>query len=632
MHCFAGFELDTERARLRGPGGDVIRLRPKSFDMLQLFVTNAGRVLSKQDLIDAIWPNVHVGDDSLFQCVREIRTALGDDQRQMIKLVSGRGYLFEAEVSVGPGSLSGESGAGVQTGPAATEVVNRVQAAATPQIIAEPARTRFHFGLRGAAAVAIVAGLGAVLGLAAAAPIFAPDFIFARKPPTVAAEQVVGAGEGQKIAALATNVADRLNKAFSVAAAAPPIAPDLAVARKLTITVMQIVGIGDSQLVTEMAGDVTERLTDGLAKIEKLRVLAPRPEMALAAPQAAATRPDADFVVSGELRLEGGAWTIQARMSNGATGEVRWTNSVSVGIDKSDMTLQQVRLAAGVGHPLALRLNAMTNAGPGATDGDLAGGSAKVVIEQAMASINQTTPERFKAAQTMLEKAIADDPGNVDLEAALAAHLLRGIQMVWYNRAEIAATQGVAQSMLEHALRKKPSYIPVLEAYCRLLNTTNQFIQSLVACGRVLTFDPWDGLAIYNLGLGQLRLGRFEDALATFKLAEQFDTPRTARWTWLLGAGLTLVVMDRDEEAIPYLTRSIAITPATGRSHAVLATAYQRLGRTAEAKAALAKTLELRPGSTVANISLDPKNASPIYNEASKRVEAVLVELGLPEK
>ena len=94
--CFAGFELDTERARLRGPGGDIIRLRPKSFDMLQLFVTNAGRILSKQDLIDAIWPNIHVGDDSLFQCVREIRTALGDDQRQLIKLVSGRGYLFES--------------------------------------------------------------------------------------------------------------------------------------------------------------------------------------------------------------------------------------------------------------------------------------------------------------------------------------------------------------------------------------------------------------------------------------------------------------------------------------------------------------------------------------------------------
>src|SRR5260370_18059285 len=97
---FAGFELDRQGARLSGPDGETIRLRPKSFDMLQLFVANAGRVLSKQELIEAVWPNVHVGEDSLFQCIREIRAALGDDRRQLIKLISGRGYLFEAELSV----------------------------------------------------------------------------------------------------------------------------------------------------------------------------------------------------------------------------------------------------------------------------------------------------------------------------------------------------------------------------------------------------------------------------------------------------------------------------------------------------------------------------------------------------
>jgi DNA-binding winged helix-turn-helix (wHTH) protein/Flp pilus assembly protein TadD/TolB-like protein len=628
--CFAGFELDTERARLRGPGGEAIRLRPKSFDMLQLFATNSGRVLSKQDLIEAIWPNVHVGDDSLFQCIREIRTALGDDQRQLIKLVSGRGYLFEADVSAGPGSLAERSGAGAATIPTGAETVGNSAAAAPPPVMAEPARKRFRFGLPGAALLAGVAGLGAVLGLAAAGPIFAPDSMFARKPPTVAAAPIADAGDGQKIAGLATGVAERLTVALKPAAAAPIVAPDINLAGKpLTVAVMQIGGAGDSQLVTEMAAVVTDRLTDGLAKIDKLRVLGPRSEIVLVSSLGAAARTNADFVVSAELRLEGGSWTIQARLSKADTGEVRWADSVSVGTENSDVSLQQTRLAAGVGHPLALRINAMINAGPGASDRDLAGGSAKVVIEQAMASINQTTPERFKAAQTMLEKAVAADPSNVDLEAALAAHLLRGIQMTWYDRADVGATQRTAQSMLEHALRTKPTYIPVLEAYCRLLNTTNQFIESLVACGRVLTFDPWDGFAIYNLGLGQLRLGRFEDALATFKLAEQFDTPRTGRWTWLLGAGLTLVVMDRNEEAIPYLTRSIAITPATGRSHAVLAVAYQRVGRTAEANSALAKTMELRPGSTVANIRLDPKNASSLYNEASKRVEDVLLALGM---
>jgi DNA-binding winged helix-turn-helix (wHTH) protein len=94
--CFAGFALNRQRAELRGPDGRIVKLRPKTFTLLDFFVTHMGRVLSKQELMEAVWPNVYVGDDSLFQCIKEIRTALGDDKRQMVKLVSGRGYLFAA--------------------------------------------------------------------------------------------------------------------------------------------------------------------------------------------------------------------------------------------------------------------------------------------------------------------------------------------------------------------------------------------------------------------------------------------------------------------------------------------------------------------------------------------------------
>ena len=102
MLRFADYELDPKRAELRGADGEAIRLRPKSFDMLWLFATHAGRVLSKQELIEAIWPNVHVSEDGLFQCIREIRGALGDDRRELIRRVSGRGYMFDIEVSHGP--------------------------------------------------------------------------------------------------------------------------------------------------------------------------------------------------------------------------------------------------------------------------------------------------------------------------------------------------------------------------------------------------------------------------------------------------------------------------------------------------------------------------------------------------
>ena len=99
MLRFSGFELDAERAELRRPDGETIKLRPKALEMLRLFAANAGRVLSKQQLMEAVWPNVHVGEDSLFQCIREIRAALADDKRQLVRVISGRGYLFEAQVT-----------------------------------------------------------------------------------------------------------------------------------------------------------------------------------------------------------------------------------------------------------------------------------------------------------------------------------------------------------------------------------------------------------------------------------------------------------------------------------------------------------------------------------------------------
>ena len=95
---FAGFEIDSQRADLRQPDGQSVRLRPKPFTMLTFLAANAGRVVAKQELMEAVWPNVVVSEDSLFQCVREIRAAIGDERRQILKVISGRGYLFDIEV------------------------------------------------------------------------------------------------------------------------------------------------------------------------------------------------------------------------------------------------------------------------------------------------------------------------------------------------------------------------------------------------------------------------------------------------------------------------------------------------------------------------------------------------------
>lgn len=574
MLRFAGFELDQQRATLRGPDGAAIKLRPKTFEMLRLFAANAGRILSKQELMEAVWPNVHVGEDSLFQCIREIRTALGDDQRQMIKLVSGRGYLFDAEVSNVAAQPADQAEAAVRAEaaallaePAHAAPMARTEAAAG---LAQPRRL---FGLRGPVAIAAAAGLCMIIGLAVAAPVFGPGLLFKRTPPVIA--------------------------------------------------VMPIVGASDDPQVAPMAANVTDRLTDGLTKIDNIRVVAPPSGVS---PQpASAQAVQADLVLSAELKKAERSWELRARLTSNATREVEWTTSVSVAIDDADTELQQSRLTAGLGHRLAVQINARLHAGT-------LPGNAKVAVEQAKASINQTTRERFTDAQAMLEKALADNPENVDVQVALAAHLMRGVQMVWYNEANSAAAESNARALLERALRARPNYIPTLEAYCRFLSATNQFVESLVTCATTLSFDPWNGLALYHVGLAQMRLGRFEDALSTFRLADRFDTPEVSRWTWLVGAGWTNLLMGRNEDALPWLQRSIAITPASGRTYFLLAVAYQRLGRTSEANAAFAKAMALRPGSTAVNVEPPLRNSSPVFLEASNRIMRSMIEIGLPER
>ena len=76
---FEGFVLDVRRGSLLTAAGEELPLRRQSFEMLCLLVENAGRLLDRDTINRAIWSDVAVTDDSMTQCVRDIRRAIGDD-------------------------------------------------------------------------------------------------------------------------------------------------------------------------------------------------------------------------------------------------------------------------------------------------------------------------------------------------------------------------------------------------------------------------------------------------------------------------------------------------------------------------------------------------------------------------
>jgi DNA-binding winged helix-turn-helix (wHTH) protein/TolB-like protein/Tfp pilus assembly protein PilF len=94
---FNEFTLDLARGCLFR-NGEEIKLRPKSFDTLKHLVENNGRLISKDELFATVWPDTAVTDDSLVQCLIEVRRALGENGQQLIKTVPRRGYIFEADV------------------------------------------------------------------------------------------------------------------------------------------------------------------------------------------------------------------------------------------------------------------------------------------------------------------------------------------------------------------------------------------------------------------------------------------------------------------------------------------------------------------------------------------------------
>jgi adenylate cyclase len=97
MFKFEGYTLDIVRGCLRRADREV-ELRAKSFEVLRHLVENADRLVSKSELIATVWPNVVVSDESLSQCVSEVRQAIGDRGQNIIKTIPRRGYRFAVHV------------------------------------------------------------------------------------------------------------------------------------------------------------------------------------------------------------------------------------------------------------------------------------------------------------------------------------------------------------------------------------------------------------------------------------------------------------------------------------------------------------------------------------------------------
>ena len=102
QYRFADFILDCRRRQLLR-GREIVRLGARAFDVLEVLVAHRERIVSRDELMDAVWPGVVVGDNNLNVQVANLRRLLGPDA---IVTVTGRGLRFALDPQSQPPALT----------------------------------------------------------------------------------------------------------------------------------------------------------------------------------------------------------------------------------------------------------------------------------------------------------------------------------------------------------------------------------------------------------------------------------------------------------------------------------------------------------------------------------------------
>ncbi|MEQ9333496.1 winged helix-turn-helix domain-containing protein [Thalassobaculum sp.] len=100
-------EYHPDTGRLAKITGEEVFLRAQSAHVLRVLGENAGNLVSKDRLISEVWRDVHVTDDSLTQCISDIRRAIGDKNREILQTVPKRGFILRVPTG---GRASPQSG------------------------------------------------------------------------------------------------------------------------------------------------------------------------------------------------------------------------------------------------------------------------------------------------------------------------------------------------------------------------------------------------------------------------------------------------------------------------------------------------------------------------------------------
>lgn len=566
---FGDFTLDLRRGSL-SRGGVDIALRPKSFELLVLLVHQSDQLLTKQSLMDALWPDVVVTDDSLTRCVSDVRAALGKEGAGMVQTVPRRGYRFVAQVSVGSDeSVTQQVVSALSPLPATS-----ASSAPSTEPAAPPARRRHSPTLWAVAVVCLLLAAGLLGWLLPERQSSAPQLSVLVLPfTTLGADESTPAGLGTVVASDLTGALAKLRGSSVIAADS---------ARVL---------LGRSWDPRDLGRDWHVR-----------------------------------HVVSGSIARSERGWRINAQLIDTATGANRWADRFDVERQDLGPALDAIvlRLAGALGAELVQ--SAARQPLRDATAAD-----AETLAIRCEAATFTRVDQSAQPDLAACDQALARDPGNVRALSTLAYFHATRVSRVQSPDAKADLT--LARQQVDRALAAAPEDHAVHCAHSVVLEGETKLSEAVLAAERCLALNPSASRAYLKLATLYFFLAQPERTIAYANRGLQLSPRDPESSTFVLFQGWAHFMLGQDQEALRWLRQAEAAAPRAPNVHAALASLLALSGEDAEARATLARYLALPEtrARTIAQWNYRP-GSSPAFLAFDQRFKAGLRRAGLPER
>ena len=612
---FEGFTLDPTARTLVNAEGEEISLRRSEFELLLAFVSNPGRALTRDYLLDTVaGRQSEAFDRSIDVLVGRLRRKLEREPKQprLILTVPGIGYRFAGKPY--PVSLPAEETPQPPPQP--------------PIASSEGASADSHAICPGELDVAVeTARNPASAQVANLQPVATHHRRVAIGATGAASALVIAIGAWWFWAAPKSDPTPVLATVTSVAQ--PVIAP------RLSIVVLPFTNLNNDPEQQYFADAITEDLTTDLSRIPHMFVIS-RNSAVYYRNKPADTRQigrelGVRFVLEGSVQRSNTQLRVNAQLIDAETGAHLWAERFDR--DASDLFALQNEITSRIAIALNLELIGEEAARPTERP------DALDYISRGRATLlRPVTPDSIAEAIGLFERALVLDPRSVDAQSLLANMLVgraidvRALPPGTTDDPEIKRAEELAMRAVTASPRSPVAHY----AKAQVLRFQRRCEAAIPEYETVLALDRNRVSALANLGRCKTNLGQIDEAIPLFKQAIRISPrdPGIANWYWRIGEAQLLE--SHIDEAIVWLERARRANPALRYVHGYLAAAYALKGETEHAAAELAEARRSGGGAVYSSIARLKDKVPYEHPRIREQFKSVVVagwrKAGVPEE